>query len=149
MGQLQPAWYGWGGGRCGERGQRLARAGGERVSRRGRENGGSTRSWGSAGAADGIDEGARGEVDRQWSVDFGNRVDRTDRLSWRSWVSWGARNTHRSPSKPSDLLPPNEQNEIKRSRNASIVPGGANGWRSRGHGGRGRRGRETRTGSPV
>jgi hypothetical protein len=60
MGQLQPACYGWGGGRCGERGQRLARAGGERVSRRGRENGGSTRSRGSAGAADEIDEGARG-----------------------------------------------------------------------------------------
>jgi hypothetical protein len=35
-----------------------------------------------------------GEVDRQWSVDFGNRVDHTDCLSWRSWASRGARNTH-------------------------------------------------------
>jgi hypothetical protein len=37
----------------------------------------------------------------------------------------------------------------QRKRKREYVPGGANGWRSRGRGGRGRPGRETRTGSRV
>jgi hypothetical protein len=127
MGRLQPACYGWGGGRCGEHGQRLARAGGERVSRRGRENGGSTRSRGSAGAADEIDEGARGRG--RSTVECGFRESGgSHRPAFMEIVGESGSKeyslilvqTFRSPA-------PNEQNGIKRSRNAGIVPGGANG----------------------
>jgi hypothetical protein len=56
---------GWGGGRCGERERRLVRAGGERVSGRGCENGGSAGSRGSAAWRTGLTKEHVGEADRQ------------------------------------------------------------------------------------
>jgi hypothetical protein len=70
MGRLQPVCYrwggrGWGGGRCGERGRRLVRADGERVSGRGCENGRSARSRGSAARRTELMKEHGGEADRQ------------------------------------------------------------------------------------
>lgn len=56
---------GWGGGRCGECGRRLVRASGERVSGRGRENGGSARFRGSAARRTGLTKEHGGEADQQ------------------------------------------------------------------------------------
>lgn len=90
MGRLHPTCYGWGGrgwggGWCGERGRRLVRAGGERVSGRGRENGGSARSRGSAARRTGLTKEHEGEAVHSRPPSMEIVGEQVPDLPWRAY----------------------------------------------------------------